>query len=245
MLSIDPEISKVERLPNRKPAALIEGVKGAPIDIIRRESSLATPYAEVVYTRSERRDQEHPPETEETPAHPTVGHRPAGSQFRAMTKSAWLFGQGVITGMAILALLLLSHLTTWDSMTGKQAPAADEKTTPTDSASVAPAPASHVPEPNLAGSESSQSPVTELGVPRQQLEQEVHELQAVNHLLTAQVEDLRRKLVITKSDLSTMTSTKDYYVQKVKDVEDALLDQKRQNWVAQRALGRALDKINP
>ncbi len=245
MLSIDPEISAVERLPNRKPAALIEGVKRAPIDIIRREPSLATPYAEVLYSRTEGRGREPPAQTEATPVNQALKQRSSLSGIGAMTKSAWLFAQGVISGMAFLAVLLLFQHGSWDSMTGEATTTVAPNTAPLASAPMANGSASQIRDPNLAASEPSDLSKPETGLPRQQLEQELHELQAVNHLLTAQVEDLRRKLVITKSDLSTMTTTRDYYVQKVREVEDALLDQKRQNWVVQRALGRALDKINP
>ncbi len=230
----------MNRLPHRPSRSVIEGVKKPPIDVIRREPPIATPYAEVVYTRGGRSDTEQPPTADRAPAHSSTPQRVAGSRLMAMTRSVLRFVQGVAAGMAILAMTLLFHQTAWESLSQGAVVPADAKTAPVDSASIPAAPANaanapHAPEP----------PITEADARRQQLEQELREMQAVNHLLTAQVEDLRRKLVITKSDLSTMTSTKDYYVQKVNEVEDALRDQQRQNWVAQRALGRALDKMNP
>lgn len=230
----------MNRLPHRPSRSVIEGVKKPPIDVIRREPPIATPYAEVVYTRGGSSDAEQPPTADPAPAQSSTQKRVAASRLKGMTQSVLRFVQGVVAGMAILAMTLLFHQTVWESLTRGPVVPADAKTAPVDSVAIPAASASaanapHAPEP----------PIPEADARRQQLEQELREMQAVNHLLTAQVEDLRRRLVITKSDLSTMTSTKDYYMQKVKEVEDALQDQQRQNWVAQRALGRALDKMNP
>ena len=234
----------MKRLPNRPSSLLIEGVKKPPIDIIRREPRIATGYAEVVYTRGRTAGNERRVPIHDAPAHSPTGSPRTPSYLTTMAKSTLTFVQGVVVGIALLAATLLVHQELQVSATREAVVPADTQTRSLDSASIPAAPASNANALSISAQPSG-SQVPGPDASRQQLEQELHELQAVNHLLTAQVEDLRRKLVITKSDLSTMTSTKDYYVQKVKEIEDSLLDQKRQNWVAQRALGRALDKMNP
>ena len=235
----------MNRLPNHPPRSVIEGVKKPPIDIIRREPTIATHYAEVVYTRGGRSDAEQAPTADHAPAHSSTKQRIAASRIMAMMQSVLRFVQGFVAGMAILAMALLFHQTAWESLTQEAVVPADAKTAPVTSAPIPATPASAASAPRLSAPHAPEPQIPAADARRLQLEQELRELQAINHLLTAQVEDLRRKLVITKADLSTMTSTKDYYVQKVKEVEDAVQDQQRQNWVAQRALGRALDKINP
>ncbi|QJD28649.1 3'-5' exonuclease [Methylococcus geothermalis] len=51
-----------------------------------------------------------------------------------MTKSAWLFAQGVISGMALLAMLLLCHPRGWDAVMEEEAPTVAANTSPLASA---------------------------------------------------------------------------------------------------------------
>jgi len=231
----------VKRLPSEKPSCLIEAIKKPPIDVIRREPSLATQYADVLYTRGGRSDSEDSRDA----AGATVETRREETRLAATMKSVFLFVQGAVTGMAILALTLLFQQ---DGGTPAMSPpdrAAGEAATRLERA-VSPAILETAVEGKVpASSGPPNTQVFEADQRRRQSDQELRELQAMNHLLTAQVEDLRAKLVRAKTDLATMTSTKEYYVQKASEVDEALQEQKRQNWVAQRALGRALDKINP